>query len=398
MRKVTHLFRRIAVVDLRALRERSCRLRARRCRRLISLLTAAALVPSATIASASEPGDNREDPPTLEVLARYPIREAGAPADDVRWAGRESVYLLYPEKGVFEHELKEGLPIVRQVLPGRAQEAGLAPLKSLAVSGDKVLAASMSRTIHWTLDTDLGGMSAEVFSGRPGSIADVDLRGDSLALLGFPPYPEGTKMQGDAPVWGGSLDEHLDDLEPLYREKDAPRGSSRRADLQFFIWAHAGSIRFMPKGDLLVFVGNRPTLLRLSSAGAVRREWDLIEIGVFSESIRAPEAKTPGEMRARHQAWLESGTVVDDVLVLGASTPALVVRRRVDEEVLHQLAVIEGDAVTWYTLPVQRQERRIRLVADISSRGELAVLTTDRGGADGSGWLGGQEILIVRAP
>ena len=334
----------------------------------------------------------------LEVVHRFHLETGEAPpAHDLRWAGPKSVYLLYPLGGVLEHRLEEGLPIEKKVLPAFDDDKGIRPFQSLALWNGRPVAASRVHTVVWSLDEpDSSGYNAEILSDFGGNVNDVEVCGDTLFLLGYPPHPKEVETQWDVPLWTGSFDQELDSLEPLYRVPDAAKGSPRRVALSFSLYARAGAIRCFPNGDLLVFVGDSSKLLRVSDTGKVKKIWDLGELGVF-DGADAASGDDTAEIEARRRQWLANGTIVEDVLVLGPSTPALIVRRPTARGFRSQLVVVDPDRVETYSIPVARSDSRSRLVADVSESGDLAVLVADRGDLLG-GPFEDQELLVLRIP
>lgn len=346
-------------------------------------------------------GPEEEKTAALEVVGRYRFGDPAPAAIDVRWASKSSIFVLDARRGVVEHELEEGLPPAREVLPGGDQVKGIRRLVSMGASGQRVAAASSTRTMLWNAEGGgAPGRTFEIHSGQPGSVADIDLDGDTLALLGWAPLEEGTEIEPDAPVWIGSLARGLEGMRPLLRDSKAVPGSDDLARMGFAIHSDAGSLRFTPEGDLLVFVGHRPVLQRVTSAGKVKAEWDLIAAGVFGgASLFAEGMYESTSGHEGHTAWMGKGTIVDDIVVFGKSTPGLLVRKPAEGKIQRRLAVLEGEAVTWYSLPVGTSAERVRLRADAAKNGDLVVLVTDRAaGAVEAEKHPDLEVLVLRQP
>lgn len=322
----------------------------------------------------------------LELLDQFEVPKQRSNPRDIRFASKETVILGFELDGVAERELVEGLPLRRALFPGYEETPGL-QLVNLATDGDQLSVAG--HLLGWA---ETAGSSAgqPEFKELRGFYDDIDVRDDTLALLGYP-TAEQFAASHQTYLWLGDLRSKLEQWRPLPALKE-DRGRFGSTPGIGSMGQRLGSLRFLRNGDLLVVPAFKPGVFRLSRHGKLRNSWSLEELeaslleatgGSLDEASPTPlvlEAKPPTTESTR--LYISSQRIlVEDVLPVRKSG-AIVVRYGSGIHTKYYLAVLESE-LTWHELPIEADDRTDRIRAD-SRDDRLVVLVTNRGRAKSS--------------
>lgn len=344
---------------------------------------------------ATEPEKSGEIP-TLEVVRRLSLPGGLSPARDIRWLERDSLLVLRARDGVSEHALKEGMPRLRHVLPGRNQDQAIGTALFLGAADELVLACGNGSYL-WTGDPRARGNKASrlVRFGGDGT-ADCDTDGRVIFALGLPDPPEDVDRWGETLVWRGELEGDLARFEPLLREQEptTDHGEINRRQTHHNI--RAGSLAVSARGRLLVSPAHTPELYLASSTGKVTHRWELSVLLAESEpdwEAKLADPRTPALDVAL--AYVGRRAVVDDVFFVNEE-PALVLRSLDGSRRRWTLVRPQVDGFLIEKIPMSGGSERSRVRA-AARRGsdEVAFLMADFGiGSPESS--DDQEVLIAR--
>lgn len=364
----------------------------RRTHRTRWAVSAVLLLAAASFGEDSQ-GEPRSSVASLELRGRWEVPERKTAPTDVRWADRDSVFLAYGAGAVYRVGLDEGLPVVRQVFAGEGRPSGPMPILSMGLSSSRLFVASLANDLAWI---DTRASSTENFELRSlrGYFDDVDLRGDTVALLGYPTARKFTESEQTF-LWLGDLRSQLEQWVPLPALRE-DRGELSSSPGLGSLGMRLGSIRFLAKGDLLVIPGFKPGIYRFSRAGKQRQHWtpDELEASLLGalgkERTNDVERSEPRDLEVREPAWDWVSKVVasqsffpEDVLAIG-DKGAVIARYRSGSRVQYYLGVLESE-LEWYVLPFEPLSTTSRVRADYSeSAKELIVLNTYRFEEDGN--------------
>lgn len=221
---------------------------------------------------------------------------------------------------------------------------------------------------------------------------DIDLDGNSVALLGFPTV--GHLRDGMCYLWRGDLGSKLGEwssqglCDPEHRsDPEASLGYQVRG-------TRLGGVRFLPNGDLLVAAPFTDGVQRIR-AGKVQDHWTLGALRASLALARGKAANTnnhseggdpekePGpSLHNRPQDLLAYRASlrfrIDEVLV-HRKQPAAIVHVKGDQKPWK--LVVLGAELAWYDLPLAAVREGQVLRADSDKRGRIAVLPVDHYGA-----------------
>lgn len=354
----------------------------------------------ATLAAAQEPAAAiraSDGLPYLEVSARLPFAQAAPAAIDLRLGADGRIYFLRPDTGVDRHRLAAGMPRLREVLPGHDDDGALAGLEHFAVSSTHLVEVARDYFYLWRSvgeDDSLGELhELDLAWGR---VADLDLEGDRLALLGVPSREHAAPGPDNSLVWLGSLAAGLEDLHRVLVDP-AVRTLAEQQRLATAQELALGSLAFAADGGLVVFPGHVPLLHRLSEQGEVERSWDLARLGVLDRRAELPRELAGRAESEAAERWLAGAQRVDDLTVLADGRPALAVREVAAGSVRWTLAVIEGERARRFALPLRggSAESRVRLAE--TANGDLLLWVGERSARRGVA-VSGDEVVVARLP
>lgn len=348
-----------------------------------------------TAGASSGPGQGDSQ---LTVLRAYELSRRASPLVDIRWASKESVFILGNTDGTLEHALEEGLPARRLVLPGRAQLEPVGRKLWLGAGDDFIAAVGGGLSVMWRDLREHGpGYDAQLIALSHRNISDADLNGSELAILGIPPHADWEEHPG-AYVWKADLRHFDEGFETIAETRLEPRRPelARRGS---YMLANAGSLRFTPKGGLVVYPAFDPVVRRFSSSGKLEREWNLVELRLLETSDRLPVDKTGNFPTEKMVGWLEAGNRVDDLFVVGESTPALILRSFREDTPVWTLVMLDGDEARRFTIPGKGHGAGVRVRGDARKDGTMVFLFGERGRRIQEREPGGAaSILVARLP
>lgn len=339
------------------------------------------------------------EPPSLEVISRFRFKPESESSTvmDIRWAGNDSIHVLRAFHGVNEHELREGLPTRRWVLPGRHQQRKMPGCVALGVSGDLAVVGGRSSGFAWR---DLSIAEPADFAvhmrGASGGLGGMDVHGETVAVLGVP----NVKAEQDDPfatLWTGDLGKNLEQFKAFHRFKEAE--STQELSLMFMhYYAGGAGIRYLPNGDLFVFPGYPQAAYLFSPGGRIKTQWVLPELVATKEQsdLLLKRRALDASWRADVEEWAGDRYVVDEVFAIG-KTPALVVHRTKKGKSLWHVIVLDSDEGTWYRIPMSESGTQLRLQADTNRKGEIVFVAAHRVDPQ-SPSLAGEEVLVARFP
>lgn len=302
---------------------------------------------------------------SLRVVRTAPLAE-GVIASDVRWAGPSEVYVSLGPKGVIRTPLDTTARPVTVMPP--ATEGGFTVAARLAATPKHLIVGSAFGGFAWM---PVGTPSASFKEKGLLTVADVDARSDTMAVLGAD-SGDVTGLARDGTIaWVGSLSKNLSDMRPLMRGRSQPGGK----DMARCGFLETGAIRYMSDGSLVVLPGTEPGMYRYSASGKLMQTWDTAPLGIVDDcSVAQDQLELLARDFGRRLDWLAARVVVDDILPLPEG-PALVLRR------------VEGGATKWdlVTMPFRGKPQRITLPVNMPHprghargdvRGDQLVLLT----------------------
>lgn len=172
-------------------------------------------------------------------------------------------------------------------------------------------------------------------------VSDLAVRGDSLAVLGFPMRPE-----GDAgPLWIGKVGADWDDFKPLQKANADVNDIAR-----FAIAPYGGAVLYLNDGTIAAISPSQPGILRYKANGS-----PLPRLGSELHELVIPKLpdvvmRYGTDVAARYTAVINQQAVADD-LINTSEGLAIVVRRWENGTVWWEL---------WFP-DAKKTKRRIRL-------------------------------------
>jgi len=369
-------------------------------RRLEAAAVGAALLALAAVAAAQEPaaavrpGDGL---PYLEIVARYGFAETAPAAIDLRLGEDGRIYLLRPEVGVDRHRLAAGMPALREVLPGHDDDGALSGLEHFAVSSSDLVEVARDHFYVWRSVGDDGALGPlNELDLAWGRVADLDLAGDRLALLGVPSREHAAPGPDNSIVWLGSLGAALEDFrrvltDPLVRTLAEQQRLATAQSLAL------GSLAFAGDGGLLVYPGHVPELYRLSEQGELEKTWDLARLGILDRRAELPRELAGRAESAAAEQWLAGAQLVDDLTLLADGRPALAVRDLEAGRPRWTLAVIDGERARRFALPLRGGNAGSRVRLASAANGDVLFWVGERSLRRGTA-VAGDEIVVARLP
>lgn len=298
----------------------------------------------ATVAVATVLRKSEEPQPRVAVeSAASPfagIHEVGLPTDltqvaDVRWSAERTLLLAAALRGTFEVQLGDGgSPTKVETVWNGGSDTPLWMHYRLAISGDRLAVASPVFAVGW------GGADEP----QPGqtvyfeSAEDIDLHGDSLAVLGLRFDDERNYLPSVA--WLLSLSDEDKEPQPLVRSTAPTQGPWPMDSCALF---ELGAIRYLSDGSLFVLPGVEPGAWLFGPDGQLRRTWQDRDLGVEARCDFTERQKL---LMAQHEEmrweWVHRSRTVDEVLPLPGGDVGVMIR------------VPEDDGVRWELLRLQQ--------------------------------------------
>jgi hypothetical protein len=332
-------------------------------------------------AAGSEGSENSPGVEALPLIEKFAVPERESSPRDVRWSGSNSLFIGYEMDGVAEYRISEELVHERDAFPKQSGGDRIL-IWNLALSNSDLHVWSVANRAAWVplpaaLPSEITSKSIR------GYFDDVDVRGDVVALLGYPNL-EQFEESGRSYLWLGDLRSELAQWRPVSRSIQAAKGGPAKGALAQFY----GSARFLHNGDILVFPGFQDRVIRVSQAGKEKASWSLSELETsllaalggehLKSDLPVQSLAESTSTREKSKLYLESQRlIVEDVLPIGKQ-PAILVRYRSREKATFFLAVL-GPELIWFEVGLGNHPASVRLRADHhAGKGRIAVLATDR--------------------
>lgn len=341
-----------------------------------------------------------QKPPELELLSRFAFGAKAPVATGIRWASRDSVYVLTADDGAWEVGLRRGLPRDGMVLPGHREMkggVGVHPAQEpFAVGGDRIVSAQGAGYYVWAkLSSPADALEARAAHPGLSSVSALDTDGDVLIVLGK--MPEALESQyGKTLLWKATFANGLHDFKPFASPGKLSHDEWWRRVM--YTDVQAGSLRLLPNGGVFVYPGWGTEALEYSSSGDIKERFDLSKLGLGDPGFDRFISHGPirfADVMERRNAGLN---LIDDVLVIG-KTPALVLRSRTRSGLRWFLVTLDTAGMHRYAIPISAGvDSRTRVRADADHDGHIVFLaggqplaSVDRGGHY-------QEIVVARLP
>lgn len=342
--------------------------------------------------------DALSSPQELVLLQRIPLPEVPSVATDIRWAGRDSVYVSWFASGIGEVGL-DGT--VRRTLAPAPKTLELGNYSNLAASPGRLAAASGSHHLVWRTVRPKAGRSVAFHKQRFRDTYDFDISGDRVLLLGIDKSNLGGPYAPQGVIaWIGRLSEGEDlaDLTPVLHDLSGP-GARHMYNCASY---PMNGIRFLPDGSFVVAPGFQDGIHLFNAAGKEIRSWTHEQVGIDSHlgcdtMTEAEEGKFRGD-DATIAGYVKSRRLLDDVLPLPEG-PGLLVRTWGKDNKAHwTLKVLRQDGIRTYTVPAVGDRVHDRLRGDVRN-GRIVLLLSKSGDllTYGPADLPG-EILVMKLP
>ncbi|HEX2255063.1 MAG TPA: hypothetical protein VHQ65_17485 [Thermoanaerobaculia bacterium] len=305
----------------------------------------------------------------LRLVSKSTLPASAGAAQDVRWVrAPDRVALSLGAGGVVEYvweaEALESPPLLVAGDNGRRRFHSA----RLGLSEEYVVSGAPFFVLHWRARTSslVNTSPAEL---QLDLVADLDVHGEQVAVLGARRGPEGRFAPGDEVLWTGSLASGLSSLSPRLRASgDAARtmGTCGIFDV--------GVLRYLPDGTLLVLQGVEAGLVRLAADGQRLQSWDTDIVGIETTCGIAEEERGSflGSGTIRHLFWINQRRIAEDIVPLPGGFGVLVRRWENGATRWSLVPVIAGMAGVAVDLPVTDPSPFAHLRAD--ARGPNLVL------------------------
>ena len=321
--------------------------------------------------------DHSQALPSLEVVSRLVL---AAPSDgwgttDLRWAGKDSIYVAELNGGVTERRLIEGLPVVRQLVP-QPRKIGMFEIRRFAVT-DKWIVASNLAQVAWKERSSTAAEAGWRVAKKRGFFHDFDIHGDEITMLGWPPGDGYKGLERGGVVWRADLSEGLNEWEVVHESNEIA------SDLERIRTESAlGSIRYLRRGGWILAPSFVPGALQLSGSGTVKSRWGAQDLlGVEASEAEHLEDPAKAWVKGRRDPALfirfaNTKATIDSVLSLPEG-PALVVREPRNGRPRYRLAVL-GPEIQWYEIPMPDGYVVAQLRGDADAQRRIVLVPTLR--------------------
>lgn len=305
----------------------------------------------------------------ISLKLRSEARLAGDLADalDVRWANAEEVILAGAKRGVFRRNLRSGH--TQRILDGSAPD-GFFYCSRLGYSSSFLVPGSPFAALAWRRNTPGASLSSQFPFDM---ILDLDVYGDTLAVLGARRADDGRWAPEGGIAWVGSLEKGLKDLRPIHYSETGS-GAKALDRCHFF---NTGAIRFQRDGSLLVVPGVEPGMYLYERSGRLLKTWDTQALG-FYDRCEFTEKQSHAMAIAPTATWeyLNARTVLDDVITLPGGGIGVFTRTFTNGAMRWTLSVVkDGNVEQRIALPFSGGERSF-VRADVRGK-QIALLLVE---------------------
>lgn len=299
-------------------------------------------------------------------------------AFDIRWLSASRALVAAGKRGVVEVALENGA-VVSTVIAGggeprKAEGRGVfwhsmrlgASREFLAVSGSAF-------SVGW-----LGRGQRELTSYPFSLVADLDVSGDRLVVLGTRRDEKGHYAPDGAVAWVGTLSKGLSDLKPVFYSSSGPGAQNMNSCGRLEL----GVVRFQPDGGFVVIPGVEPGVYLYDAQGSLVHTWETDDIIDAECGLTRENSKRVLTDPLQHYAWHNRIRKLDDVLPLDRG-PGLLLRTVHAGTTRWELMVLDRrkpDRQERYAVPVTSTHPAAYLRGDVRE-GEIMLLRlfyTDR--------------------
>lgn len=311
---------------------------------------------SGNTATASEP---------LRVVSDRTLPASFGPAFDLRWIEPDRVLLARGGDGATEISLDPFGSIVREVFPGKRSLGGGSGAGCLGYS-PQFVAASAIRAVLWR-----EGITAPLRHRPEDFIADLDVHGTRLALLGARRDGAGRWAPEGGIAWVGSLTRELADLHPILFDDKGPGAENFHRCGTFDV----GALRFLGDGSLVVVPGVQAGAHLYDASGRLRRTWDTVALGLPDDCPRmSREEWQRVRFPPKYYEWRQARVKLEEIVSLEGGV-GLILRRVIGDLPEWSLVALalETDQILKLKIPITASHELSFVRADVRGR-RLLVL------------------------
>lgn len=286
---------------------------------------------------------------------------------DVRWADAENVILAVAKQGVFRRHVASGRT---ERLIGGSGPGSFFFSSRLGYSSSYIVPGSPFMALAWARNTPGASLSPHFAFDM---ILDLDVYGDTVAILGARRASDGRWAPEGGIAWVGSLSEGLKDLRPIHYSETGS-GAKALDRCHFF---NTGAIRFMRDGSIVVVPGVESGMYLYERGGKLLKTWDTQPLG-FYDRCELSEQQSHAMALAPTSKWqfLNARTVLDDVIPLPGGGIGVFTRQFADDRMRWTLSVVrDGKVEQRIALPFTGGERSF-VRADIRGK-QIALLLVE---------------------
>lgn len=275
----------------------------------------------------------------VEVLETLEVPEELAYASNLRWAGPGS-FLIPSSKSwlaVVERASSEpGLRIVHRI-----SAHGLDHVRGVVASEEYWAVSDFNHGLSWKTVDDPEFAEFHHY----GFVMDLDLRRDSVLILGAHLDDQYRLISDGALAWTARLGKGLEALRPVLFSQ------SPDAEIEDAMgecgWFDLGGVRFLADGSFVVVPGVEPNVFLYHPDGRLRRVLDSDKLGIDTgcRYEGADRKRMAINFGYRCRAFLNKYRLLEEILPL-AGGPALIVRTVSDETTRWRMILIGTDGST----------------------------------------------------
>lgn len=304
--------------------------------------------------------------PVLEEVRRIPLEGDLSGAADLRVEDGEVLYISARSFGVARVPLADTGLGEPKLLVSENRATGVAMAEHLGLGTEHLAVAGPFSQLLW-VERKTGGSSGQLGTmGAPDQapisfFEDVDLHGDTLAILGLMRSETGMSPDG-AIAWLGEFGESGVDLDPLAFAKSGKGARPFDACATFAI----GKVRFLADGNLFLLPGAEPGAFLYSRDGELIRAWDTAPLGLglrcdFDDDTML---RFGSDVEARLD-YVNRFVTVDEVLPT-PDGPGLLLRATDRDGTSWRLVILHEDGTSEeLSVPIESDSRQAHLRGDV---------------------------------
>jgi hypothetical protein len=306
--------------------------------------------------------------PRLSVVSNTRLTGEAADALDIRWTSDHELLLAAGKKGVFRYDV--GSRQTERVVADSRTREGFFFSARLAASRGYVVTGSHFAALAYMRNAAGASLSQPVPFDV---ILDLDVYGDTLAVLGARRDRKGNWAPEGAIVWIGSLMNGLRDLRPLHYSEAGP--GAKPLDRCHFL--DTGAVRFLRDGTLLVVPAVEQGIYLYDRSGALLHTWDSDTIGFHDRcDLTDDQFATFSLQPTPRWNWLNRQTILDDVVPLPDGAVGFITRHYGNGAMHWSLVTVkDGKPLSRTPLPFTAHDQSL-VRADIRGK-QLAMLIVE---------------------